>query len=131
MILIESWKLVVLERYAKFDGRANRAEFWWFVLANLIVMVALSILANVSGLFNIIYVIYALGVLIPSIAVAIRRLHDTDKSGWFLLLGLIPFVGFIILIVFYATAGTAGPNKFGAGPEPDATGTSTATPAGV
>jgi uncharacterized membrane protein YhaH (DUF805 family) len=132
MQLIESWKLVVLERYAKFDGRAGRAEFWWFVLANFLVMVVLNILGNVSSLFNIVYFVYAVGVLIPSIAVAIRRLHDTDKSGWWLLIGFVPIVGFIVLIVFYATAGTPGPNKYGAGPEPDATGSAnTATTAGV
>jgi uncharacterized membrane protein YhaH (DUF805 family) len=121
MILIDSWKLVVLERYAKFDGRAGRAEFWWFVLANLLVYVALAILMQISGIFVILYFIYGLGMIVPSIAVAIRRLHDTDKSGWMLLLGLIPLVGFILLLVFYATEGTSGPNQYGAGPEPDAT----------
>ena len=121
MILIESWKLVVLERYAKFDGRAGRAEFWWFVLANLIVLVGLAILAGIADIFYIVYILYGLAVLVPSLAVAIRRLHDTDKSGWFILLGLIPFVGFIILIVFYAMEGTNGPNNYGAGPEPAAT----------
>ena len=120
MQLIESWKLVVLERFAKFDGRAGRAEFWWFVLANLIVVIALAILAGIADIFIILYFLYALAVLIPSIAVAIRRLHDTDKSGWFILLGLIPFVGFIILLVFYIQEGTAGPNNYGAGPEPAA-----------
>jgi uncharacterized membrane protein YhaH (DUF805 family) len=126
MILIETWKLVVLQRYAKFDGRAGRSEFWWFVLANLIISAVLNILGNVTSLFTVLAVVYSLGVLIPGIAVAIRRLHDTDKSGWFLLLALIPIVGFIILIVFYAMEGTPGPNKYGAGPEPDASG---ATPA--
>jgi uncharacterized membrane protein YhaH (DUF805 family) len=121
MILIESWKLVVLERFAKFDGRAGRAEFWWFVLANLIVSVVLQVLGNVTSLFTVLGFLYALAVLIPSIAVAIRRLHDTDKSGWLLLLALIPLLGFIILLVFYIQEGTKGPNQYGAGPEPDAT----------
>jgi uncharacterized membrane protein YhaH (DUF805 family) len=120
MPLIENWKLVVLQRYAKFDGRAGRAEFWWYVLANFIVLIALSILAGAADIFWILYVVYGIGTFIPSLAVAIRRLHDTDKSGWFILLGLIPLVGFIILIVFYATEGTAGPNQYGAGPEPAA-----------
>jgi uncharacterized membrane protein YhaH (DUF805 family) len=121
MQLIESWKLVVLERYAKFDGRAGRAEFWWFVLANFLAYIALAILMQISGIFFVLYIVYALGVLIPSLAVAIRRLHDTDKSGWLLLLGLIPLVGFIILLVFYIQEGTSGPNQYGAGPEPAAT----------
>ena len=120
MQMIENWKLVVLERYAKFDGRAGRAEFWWFVLANLVVYVALAILAQISGIFLILYFIYALAMLVPSLAVAIRRLHDTDKSGWLVLLGLIPLVGFIILLVFYIQEGTPGPNQYGAGPEPAA-----------
>jgi uncharacterized membrane protein YhaH (DUF805 family) len=120
MPIIENWKLVVLERYAKFDGRAGRAEFWWFVLANLIVYIAFAILLQVSGIFVILELLYALAMLVPSIAVAVRRLHDTDKSGWLLLLGLIPLVGFIILLVFYIQQGTSGPNKYGVAPEPAA-----------
>ena len=120
MPIIENWKLVVLERYAKFDGRAGRAEFWWYVLANVVVYVALAILAQISGIFLILYILYGLAMLVPSIAVAIRRLHDTDKSGWLLLIGLVPFIGAIILLVFYAIEGTPGPNQYGAGPEPAA-----------
>ncbi len=120
MPIIENWKLVVLQRFAKFDGRAGRAEFWWFVLANVIAYVALAILAQISSIFLILYIVYALGMIVPSIAVAIRRLHDTDKTGWMLLIGLIPLVGAIILLVFYATEGTKGPNQYGPGPEPAA-----------
>lgn len=118
MPLIENWKLVVLERYAKFDGRAGRAEFWWFALANFLVLVVLGILIQISSIFVLLYIVYGLALIVPSIAVAIRRLHDTDKSGWMLLLGLIPFVGAIILLVFYILEGTNGPNNYGAGPEP-------------
>jgi uncharacterized membrane protein YhaH (DUF805 family) len=120
MPIIENWKLVVLERYAKFDGRAGRAEFWWFVLANVVVYVALLILAQISSIFLVLYFLYALAILVPSIAVAIRRLHDTDKSGWLLLIGLVPLVGAIVLLVFYAMESTKGPNQFGPGPEPAA-----------
>ncbi len=77
-----------------------------------------SILVGILSIFWIIYVGYAIAVIIPSIAVAIRRLHDTNKSGWLLLIGLIPFGGFIILIVFYAMEGTNGPNDHGAAAEP-------------
>lgn len=118
MQLIEAWKLVVLERYAKFDGRAGRSEFWWFVLANLLVYVALLVLAQVSSVFLILYFVYAIAVIVPSLAVAVRRLHDTNKSGWFLLLGFIPFIGFIILLVFYIQEGTPGPNDYGVAAEP-------------
>jgi uncharacterized membrane protein YhaH (DUF805 family) len=120
MPMIENWKLVVLERYAKFDGRAGRAEFWWFALANLVIYTALVILTQISGIFLVLYIVFALAMLVPSLAVAIRRLHDTDKSGWLILLGLIPLVGFIILLVFYIQEGTPGPNQYGAGPEPAA-----------
>ncbi len=116
--MIANWKLVVMERFAKFDGRAGRAEFWWFALANLIVYVVLAALGSVSSLFLILYFVFAVAVLVPSIAVAIRRLHDTNKTGWLLLLQLIPIVGFIILFVFMVTAGDAGANPYGEGPEP-------------
>jgi len=117
MVMIDTWKTVVTERFAKFDGRAGRAEFWWFVLAVTIVNVILSILGQVSTIFTVVGLLWGLAMLIPSIAVAIRRLHDTNKSGWFLLIALIPLIGAIILIVFYATQGDPGPNNYGA-PDP-------------
>lgn len=128
MPMIENWKLVVLERYAKFDGRAGRAEFWWYALANIVLYVAAWILVGIGFaiatgigvLFMVLAFALYLALLVPSLAVAIRRLHDTDKSGWFLLIGFIPFVGAIILLVFYIQEGTAGPNQFGVGPEPAA-----------
>ena len=120
MPLIENWKLVVLERYAKFDGRAGRAEFWWYALANLIVYTALLILTQITGLFLILYFLYAIAMIVPGVAVGIRRLHDTDKSGWLMLIALAPLVGGIILLVFMVLEGTDGPNQYGAGPEPAA-----------
>jgi uncharacterized membrane protein YhaH (DUF805 family) len=127
MQLVESWKLVVLERYAKFDGRAGRAEFWWFVLANVLLSIALWIaavilaaIADALGLIALLALIaYSIGLIVPGIALAIRRLHDTDKSGWWLLISFIPFGG-IVLLVFYIQEGTSGPNQYGAGPEPAA-----------
>ena len=113
MILVEAWKLVVLERYAKFDGRAGRAEYWWFFLATFIIGIAINVLTAISSAFYILSFIYFIAVLVPSLAVAIRRLHDTNKSGWFMLLALIPIVGFIVLIVFLATPGEPGPNNYG------------------
>lgn len=114
MDLVKYWKIVVLERYAKFDGRARRAEFWWFALANVLISVVLSVLGGASDLFSVLSVLYSLAVLIPGIALSVRRLHDIDKSGWFLLLVLIPIIGSIILIVWAATDGTKGPNTYGA-----------------
>jgi uncharacterized membrane protein YhaH (DUF805 family) len=118
--IIENWKLVVLQRFAKFDGRAGRGEFWWFALANILVYVALLILAQISWLFLILYFLYAIAMIVPGIAVGIRRLHDTDKSGWLMLIALVPFVGGIILLVFMILEGTAGPNQYGPAPEPAA-----------
>ena len=115
--LISYWKKVVLENYANFDGRARRAEFWWYFLANLIISVVFNILAAIASFFIIFSFIYGLAVLIPGIAVGIRRLHDTDKSGWWLLIGLIPLVGAIVLIVFFATEGTRQSNQWGASPK--------------
>ena len=111
--LIGYWKLVVLARYAQFQGRARRAEFWWFVLANIIISVVLLVLTAIASVFIVLYVIFWLGMIIPSLAVGVRRLHDTGKSGWFLLLDLIPLVGPIILLVFFATDGTPGANQYG------------------
>jgi len=118
MDMVNIWKTVVLQRYAKFDGRAGRAEFWWFVLANFLAYLVLAVLMGIADIFFVLYLGYWLATIVPSLAVGIRRLHDTDKSGWFLLLSLIPFVGAIILIVFLAAEGTNGPNSFGAAAEP-------------
>ncbi len=112
--LINYWKKVVLENYANFDGRARRAEFWWYALANLIVSVVLNLLQAAASIFVVLVVIYGLAVLIPGIAVGIRRLHDTDRSGWWLLLVFIPIVGAIVLIVFWATDGKPEVNQYGA-----------------
>jgi uncharacterized membrane protein YhaH (DUF805 family) len=115
--LIGYWKKVVLENYANFEGRARRAEFWWYVLAGICISIVLNILGAIASFFVILTFIYGLAVLIPGIAVGIRRLHDTDKSGWWLLIGLIPLVGAIVLIVFFATEGTRQPNQWGPSPK--------------
>jgi uncharacterized membrane protein YhaH (DUF805 family) len=111
--LIGYWKLVVLERYAQFQGRSGRAEFWWYFLASFIIGIVFNILVAIAGIFWVLYVIYGLAVLIPGLAVAVRRLHDTDKTGWWLLIGLVPFVGIIVLIVLWAMEGTPGANDYG------------------
>lgn len=114
--------LVPLTRYAQFDGRAGRKEYWMFQLFLFLVMVVgytgVGIGASmdsglVSGVFGALLGLFWLAVLVPAIAVAIRRMHDIDKSGWVLLFGLIPFVGGIILFVFNVLPGTPGENRFG------------------
>jgi uncharacterized membrane protein YhaH (DUF805 family) len=105
-----------LTRYVDFSGRTSVGGFWRFVAINFAVAMLLAVLGTISSIFFLLYLVYGLAVILPSIAIAIRRLHDTGKSGWMILLGLIPFVGFIIMIVFYVQA-SDGPNQYGTGPE--------------
>ena len=111
------WYIAVLKRYFDFDGRARRAEYWWFVLFNLIVSIVIGIIDGVVFGVQVLGLIYALAILLPALGVSVRRLHDTNRSGWWLLISFVPVVGFIILIVFLATEGTKGPNNFGNDPK--------------
>jgi uncharacterized membrane protein YhaH (DUF805 family) len=118
------WMLMPLKRYAEFSGRSRRKEYWMFVLGVFIAAIVLSIIEGalglsgmVGGVYGPLTTIFFLAVLIPSIAVQIRRFHDQDKSGWFLLLALIPFVGGLIVLVFMCLEGTRGPNRFGPDPK--------------
>ncbi len=109
--------MTVLQKYAVFDGRANRSEYWWFALSQVIIHIVLALLTSfVDPLFGIIYFIYFLATLVPWLAVGARRLHDSGKSGWLQLIGLVPLVGGIIVIVLMALRGDEGENKHG--PQP-------------
>jgi uncharacterized membrane protein YhaH (DUF805 family) len=115
------WYTDVLRRYTDFDGRSDRPEFWWFGLINVIVSLVLwGIGVAALGLKGgqLVAILYGLVTLLPVLGVDIRRLHDTNRSGWWLLIGLIPIIGGITLIVFFANAGTQGPNQFGPQPPP-------------
>jgi len=106
-----------LNKYATFSGRAQRSEYWYFFLFMMIVNIVASVLD--SAIFEdlpIFALLATLALLVPSISVSVRRLHDTDRSGWWLLLGFIPVVGVIVLIVFFCHRGTAGSNQFGPDP---------------
>ncbi|MBW9112223.1 DUF805 domain-containing protein [Rhizobium cauense] len=103
----------VFSKYAVFSGRAGRPEFWWFALFNVIASLILAFLDKALFGYEILGAIYGLVVLLPGLGVAVRRLHDIDRSGWWLLVGLIPLVGWIVLLVWYLTRGTAGPNQYG------------------
>ena len=100
-----------LTKYADFNGRAARPEFWWFVLAQVVVSLILNMLLPVLG------GLFSLAVLVPSLAAGSRRLHDIGKSGWLQLLGLIPVVGWILLIYWAAQPGEPAANQYGPPPE--------------
>lgn len=112
-----NYYLDVLKKYVVFEGRARRKEFWMFVLFSLIISLVLGVLDSVLKLNGTLGMIYSLAVFLPSLAVSIRRLHDTDRSGWWNLIGLVPVIGFIMLIVFAATDSTPGQNKYGPNPK--------------
>ena len=128
--MIDWWKQAVFENYANFNGRARRSEFWYFNLFNGIIYLIflLLILFVASGANNgaygtaiiglyIGYSLYSLVTFIPSLSVAVRRLHDIDKSGWFYLIGFVPLIGQILLIIWFATEGTKGSNEYGHNPK--------------
>ena len=111
-----NWYLAVLKKYAVFSGRAHREEFWMFVLFNIIIGFACGVIDWVLGLPSILETIYGLGVLIPVIAVSVRRLHDTGRSGFWIFIGLVPILGVLALIYFYALDGESGSNQYGPRP---------------
>jgi uncharacterized membrane protein YhaH (DUF805 family) len=121
-----NWYIDVLKKYAVFNGRARRKEYWMFALFNIVISIVLALIDATLGLMvadgsvGLLGLIYGLGVLLPSIGVAIRRLHDTNRSGWWLLIGFIPLIGVIVLLVFMVLPGTAGSNDHG--PDPKAAG---------
>nr|WP_233579558.1 DUF805 domain-containing protein [Verrucosispora sp. FIM060022] len=109
-------------QYATFRGRARRSEYWWFSLFLLLVGIVASVLDSALGVDfegsgGPVSLLVNLAVLLPSLAVAVRRLHDIDRTGWWLLLALIPIVGWIVLLVFALQNGTPGPNRFGPSPK--------------
>ena len=118
-----NWYLAVLKNYSGFSGRARRTEYWMFALFNLIIGVGFMILDNVAGItigglpYGVLYFLYAFVVLIPSLAVAVRRLHDVGKSGWMILISLIPLIGTIWLLVLLVTDSNPGENEYGPNPK--------------
>ncbi len=126
------WYLKVMQdNYANFNGRARRKEYWMFYLFYVLILIAAMMADNILGLnwtvgtgrseidtgYGWLYIITVLAHIVPSLACAVRRLHDTGKSGWFLLLSLIPILGTIILLVFLCLAGDSGDNAYGSSPK--------------
>jgi uncharacterized membrane protein YhaH (DUF805 family) len=108
-----NWYLAVLKKYAVFGGRARRMEYWMFFLFNFIISFAIGFLESIIGSPMILSTIYSLAVFVPGLAVTVRRLHDTGKSGWWILIAFVPFVGWLILLIFMFIDGTPGANQYG------------------
>jgi uncharacterized membrane protein YhaH (DUF805 family) len=117
-----NWYLEVLKKYAVFNGRARRKEYWMFALFNILASLALSFVDGLLGLggeygWGLLGGLYSLAVLIPSIAVSVRRLHDTNRSGWWLLIVFVPIIGAIVLLVFMVLDSQPGENQHGPNPK--------------
>jgi uncharacterized membrane protein YhaH (DUF805 family) len=117
------WYLKVMKQYADFNGRARRTEFWMFMLFNIIFMTIAIVLDNVIGTnfgelpYGFFYLIYALAILIPGLAVEVRRLHDTGRSGWWILISLVPLIGAIWLLVLLVLDSEPEANEYGPNPK--------------
>ena len=117
------WYMQALKKYAVFSGRARRKEYWFFVLWYVIISIGLAILDNIIGTYSaktgigLLGAIYALALLIPSLSVTVRRLHDTGRTGWWLLIILIPVIGAIVLLVFMFLDSESGENQYGPSPK--------------
>ncbi len=118
-----NWFLRAVEKYATFSGRAQRAEYWYYILFYLLLVMGLSSIDRLTGTYNELFGVgllsglCGLGLMLPSVAVGVRRLHDTGRSGWWLLLGLIPLLGSLILLVFYIQDSQPGGNAYGPNPK--------------
>lgn len=114
---------VIKNHYVDFDGRASRKEYWMFVAFYLAIYIGLSIVSGIFGavsdalalLVSLLVMLFGLAIILPSLGIAVRRLHDTGRSGWFILLGLIPLVG-LVLLYFMILEGDKGPNEYGPDP---------------
>ncbi len=113
--LVNSFKAVVTN-YVGFTGRASRGEFWWYYLAYIIIYIILTIVEGLIGLALVLTGLYTLALLLPTLAVSFRRLHDTGRSAWWLLIAFVPIVGFIVLIYFYIQPSQDGDNEHGPKP---------------
>ena len=114
--------LSVLKNYAEFSGRARRAEYWYFALFNMIIAFALGFVGALAGdEASILGMLYSLAIFIPAMAVLVRRLHDTNRSGWWFLIVFVPLVGVIVLLVFLVSDSQPGSNEYGPNPKEGAT----------
>ncbi len=103
-------------KYVVFNGRSSRSEYWWWILFIIIATVVVAVVDGIIGTFPILLFLWLLATFLPGLAVEIRRLHDLDKSGWWILIGLIPLIGSIIMLIWFVSRGTEGSNLHGEDP---------------
>jgi uncharacterized membrane protein YhaH (DUF805 family) len=125
------WAFLPFWRYAEFSGRSRRKEYWMFFLLNMVVLFALGAYLFLTltpetvqwkpteSRPGVVFILWLLATFVPSLALQARRLHDQDRSGWFILLGFIPYIGGLIMFVFALLEGTPGPNTYGPDPRGD------------
>ena len=117
-----SWYVEALRKYAVFSGRARRKEYWFFILFNILIAAGLTLIDTFVGTYDtlrgvgLLSGLYSLGMLLPSLAVGVRRLHDIGRTGWWLLIGIVPLIGPIVLLVFAVLESQAGDNQYGPNP---------------
>lgn len=111
--LIRYSRRAVTEKYATFTGRDTRAQYWWFVLGVVIVALVLNVLAEASAVFATLSLLFAIAILVPSLAATTRRLHDTGRSGWWQLVQIIPFAGLALIVYFTVQPTSPGSNQYG------------------
>ncbi|HDM8195234.1 DUF805 domain-containing protein [Vibrio harveyi] len=117
------WYYMVILNYSNFSGRARRQEYWYFTLVNVLVNLVMGIIDRVIGSvmqmdnFGFFGVIYALFIMIPSIAVTVRRLHDSGRTGWWALIAFVPIIGVLVLLYFLIQDSEEGSNQYGANPK--------------
>ncbi len=117
-----NWYMMPWKKFADFNGRARRKEYWMFALGNILIAIVLMIIGMVLGknggqIAFILYGIFALAIIIPSLAVCVRRLHDIGKSGWWIFISLVPFIGGIWLLILTLMDSTPGANLYGPNPK--------------
>ncbi len=123
------WYIEVLKKYTVFSGRARRMEFWMFFLFSAIISIFLAVIDEFMGwqfemsgdILGFLSTLYYVAVIVPYLAVIVRRLHDTERTGWWILIAFIPFVGVLILLVFLILQGTRGENRYGPDPKASTT----------
>jgi uncharacterized membrane protein YhaH (DUF805 family) len=128
------WATLPLKKYAQFDGRSRRKEYWSYFLLTIGLNIVANILDSIVGMGGMVWglwgpltLLLTLALLVPGIAVTIRRLHDTGRSGWWWLIVLIPFIGALVLLYFMVIEGTPGPNEYGPDPKGGERGTAPGT----